>query len=248
MESDIYKQWYEFEKDHWWTMGMRRMCGDMLNRFCTSQKDVAILDIGCGTGGLTRTLGHFGNVYGADISEEAVAFCKKRGIRGLVRTSAENAGFKRNSFSTIIAFCLIEHIAKEEAFLKEMHRILKKDGHLVILTSAFQFLWSRHDDLAHHKRRYTSRSLKQIMQESDFSIKKLSYVNSFLFPGIAAIRIMQRYGYFCAPKEDRFLLDVFYVPRLLNKILYRILRIESKMLKFINFPFGVGLICVGKKH
>jgi len=146
-----------------------------------------------------------------------------------------------------VAFCLIEHLEKDKMFLKEMHRIIKKNGHIVIITSAFQFLWSRHDDLAHHKRRYTTAQVGEIMKKSGFSIKKLSYVNSFLFPAIFIIRIFQKYFNFRADQKNKFLLDVMDTPAPLKNIFYNVLKTESKMLNFVNFPFGVGILCVGQK-
>jgi len=77
MEPDIYRQWYEFEKDHWWTKGMRYLCESVISKYCGSGKKNEILDIGCGTGELTKTLGAFGRVTGADLSSEALGFCRK---------------------------------------------------------------------------------------------------------------------------------------------------------------------------
>jgi ubiquinone/menaquinone biosynthesis C-methylase UbiE len=247
MEADIYRQFYEFEKDHWWSKGMRHLCASAVNRYHIPDISHRILDIGCGTGEMTRSLNALGKTYGADIADEAIAFCRKRGIKRLIRTSAQTAGLKDGVFSTVVAFCLIEHIDDDAAFLKEMSRIMERKGHIVILTSAFSFLWSEHDELAHHKRRYRLGQLKALMQENGFIVKKASYVNSFLFPVIAVIRMMQRFFRIHTSSEKKFVLDFVKLPRLINSLFYALLVAESNIMKYIDLPVGVGILCIGQK-
>lgn len=247
MEKDVYRQWHEYERDHWWTKGMRYLSKQVIAKDHDNSRDGYILDIGCGTGELTKELSLFGGVIGADFSREALDFCRDRGIKTLVRTSAQKTGFRNNTFSLIVAFCLIEHLEDDRAFLKEMHRILKTDGKLIVLTSAFHFLWSQLDELAHHKRRYTKKELNDIMKESNFHVTKISYANFLLFGPIALVRIFQKLFRVKTQVGNKFVLDVVYTPRFLKNILYKILQIEANMLKYINFPFGVSLLCVGQK-
>ena len=248
MESDIYKQFYEFEKDHWWSKGMRYLCNSMIARYHGIKTGDYILDIGCGTGEMTRSLGDIGVTFGADCSSEAIDFCKKRGIDRLVRTTAEDAAFKDSSFSVVVAFCMIEHIEDDKLFLKRMNSILKHGGYLIVLTSAFQFLWSAHDDLAHHKRRYTACQVGRIMRESGFRVNKLSYVNCILFLPILIVRLFQRCFNIQPKLEKRFLLDIVKIPNFINNALYLLLKVETILLNYIDFPFGVGIIGIGQKE
>lgn len=226
---------------------MRYLCTRIIDRYCKDGGCGRILDIGCGTGELTKSLEIFGDVFGADYSPDALAFCKKRGISRLIRISAERTGLKSNSFSLIVAFGLIEHLDEDRLFLAEMRRILKEGGHLVILTSAFQFLWSSHDEMVHHKRRYTRGSLKKMMEKEGFRVNKISYVNSFLFPAITTVRFFQR----CFDSRNRpgeNFLGITKVSPLANAIFYKILQTETKILNYIDLPFGVGIVSVGEKR
>lgn len=225
---------------------MRDLCVDLIRSY-GADRGGYVLDIGCGTGELTRALSRFGTVIGADRSDDALRFCRRRDIPRLVRTSAETCGFKDNTFSLAVAFCLIEHLEDDGEFLRELHRILDTNGRIVILTSAFRFLWSDHDRRAHHKRRYTAGALKTMMEEKGFRIRKLSYVNSTLFPAVAILRLIQRLGKIKFKEEETFSLDIIKTPRLVQTLLYGILTTETRLLRHMSFPFGVGLVCVGEK-
>ena len=226
---------------------MRHLCRSAVGRYHGEGKGRRILDIGCGTGEMTKSLDALGRTYGADIADEAISFCRKRGLERLVRTSAQMAGFKDGAFSTVVAFCLIEHMDDDAAFLKEMNRIMESKGHIVILTSAFKFLWSEHDELAHHKRRYRLGQLKRLMRENGFVIKRSSYVNSFLFPAIAVIRMIQKCFHIHTSSEKKFVLDFVKLPGLLNDLFYGLLVAESNIIKYIDLPVGVGILCIGQK-
>ncbi len=248
MESGVYKQFYEFEKDHWWSKGMRFLCKRMVDRYCKERDGALILDIGCGTGELTHELDkNMPGVIGADMSSEAVEFCRKRAVSTLVMTKAEATGFKGGSFSAVIAFCLMEHISDDALFLAEMHRILKPGGHLIIVTSAFQFLWSKHDEIAHHKRRYRLSVIKRLLKERGFRIRKATYINSAVFPAVLVIRIVQRLFGLGPKSNEGFMLDLVKLPGAVNEILYGLLKTEARALDYINFPVGVGILCVVEK-
>ena len=242
MEDLVYTEFYRLEKEHWWFKGMQYLYEQTIKKIDWKDKYNKMLDMGCGTGELTLYLKSLGKTYAADYSGIALDFCKKRGLSSLVRTSAEQAGFKSNSFTLVVASGLIEHLEKDDDFLREMHRVLSEQGYLVILTSAFRFLWSSHDDMVHHKRRYTVEKLKEIINSNGFQIKKISYVNFFLFLPILAVRIFQRL--FKMQVKKKSFLDVIEMPLYLKVVLYKILQFESGILKYMSLPFGVGIFCV----
>ena len=247
MEKHIYRQFYELEKDHWWFRGMRYLCRSAIDRYCGDRPAGPILDVGCGTGELTRSLGGLGEVFGADRSDEALGLCKRRGMGGLVRTLAESLGFRDDSFSLVVAFGLIEHLDRDRAFLAETNRILRDGGYLVMLTSAYRFLWGAHDDTVHHKRRYTLGGIKSMAKAAGYSARKASYVNSFLFPPIAAARAFQNVlGFGKSGKGGHS--DIAKTTPVLNSVLYKVLQAEAQLMKLINYPFGVGILYIGKKE
>ena len=157
--------------------------------------------------------------------------------------SAENLPIQHSTYDVILALDIIEHIENDNLVLSEIFRALKTDGALVVFVPAYQFLWSFQDDISHHKRRYDANDLKYKIMQAGFEIKKLSYVNSFLFPVVWLGRHVLRTfpGFFKISSESQM------NPTWMNRFLYLIFKAEMPLLRFMNFPFGVSILCVCKK-
>lgn len=127
--------------------------------------------------------------------------------------------------------------ADEKGFLSELSRVCRPGGYILLLTSAYSFLWSRHDEIVHHKRRYTKGEFRRLLTTSGFEVTRTSYVNTFLFLPILAIRLVQRLsGAPVVPEKGSP--DVFKSASLVNGFLYTILWIEAKLLNFVSFPLA----------
>ena len=245
MEADIYKQIYEQETKHWWYRGMLALCQSQLKQhvFLQSFDNIGctILDVGCGTGYWTKNLLRYGRVFALDNAQEALEICRKRGLRNLIKSSADALPFVDKSCDLITVFSVIEHLDKDRALIEEVQRVLKPDGYGIFLTSAYMFLWSKHDEFARHKRRYTEGLLNKMIGDSGLEIVKISYVNTFLFLPILLVRVM---GFKRLTKrhENTVSPDLFAPPKLLNNLFYLLLRLESWLLKWMRFPFGVNLL------
>lgn len=249
VETSVYKQFYELEQEHWWFAGMRTICRDLLKRVVGANdgdRTLTCLDVGCGTGLWTKELESFGQVCALDVAPEALAFCRERGINRLVHATAENLPFKSHSFNLMTAVGVIEHLDDDKQFLAELLRVCRPGGHVLLLTSAYELLWSRHDEIVHHKRRYTNADLRRLLITSGFQVIQNSYVNTFLFPPILAIRLIQRLSSVSGASQNRTP-DVVKPASLVNGILYSILWFEAKLMNFISFPFGVGLLTIIRK-
>ena len=247
METSVYEQFYELEREHWWFAGMRTLCRDLLRGLPIGNdcEETSCLDVGCGAGLWTQELGAFGQTSGLDVAAEALHFCRKRGIKRLVRAAAERLPFKPDSYGLITAIGVIEHIGDDKGFLTELARVCRPGGYVLFLTSAYDFLWSRHDEIVHHKRRYTKGQFTQLLTSCGFQVVRSSYVNTFLFFPILIIRLGQRLSGDLARPEKRSP-DVFVPARLVNKLLYWTLWTETKLLNFVSFPFGVGLFAIAR--
>jgi len=225
------------------------MCRDMLKRYIPQDASVQkrkILDLGCGTGFWTKYLFDYGDVTALDSANEALSICGEQQLKHLIQGDAERLPIADNSYDLVTALGLMEHVDSDRNFIKEVRRVLKPDGHALILTSAYMFLWGAHDGFAHHKRRYTQNTLKSLLRESGFEIVKISYVNTFLFFPILLSRLSER----IYPKkidEQKGSPDFFMPPAPLNETLYGFLRLESWLLKWMGMPFGVGLLAFVRK-
>ncbi len=193
MEPGVYQQLFELERDHWWFLGMRETCRAALLQHVklANPRQVRCLDIGCGTGLWTKELEAFGEVYGLDVAPEALQFCRQRGLRKLVHASAEQLPLVAGGCDLITAIAVIEHLDDDAAFVAQLAHACRPGGYVLLLTSAYQQLWSAHDEAAHHKRRYTKTQLAGLLRCEEFEIVKLSYVNIVLLPAIVGFRVLK---------------------------------------------------------
>ena len=252
MKTEVYDQINELEKDHWWYKGMFALSRDQLEKYVfrspAGSGKCTILDIGCGTGYWTEELLGRGIVIAADNSRKALAICRRRGLNNLIECSADALPISSESCDLITALGVIEHLDDDRGLAREMQRALQPGGYGVILTSAYMFLWSEHDDVAYHKRRYTAAEMKDIMRRAGLEVVKLSYVNFFMFLPVMLIRLARSIKFSKdRPSAGSRSPDLYMPPLLVNKALYSLLRIESKILKYTDLPFGISLFMVVKK-
>lgn len=244
MDSSLYRQFYQLEKTHWWFRGRRNIIASLLSS-CMTHKAETALDIGCGTGFNAALLQHFaGKITGVESSDEAIAFAEKAGISFPVIKGEFPTVAIQDTYDLVSLLDVLEHIDDDRKAVREIERLLKPGGIAVITVPAFSFLWSEHDTLAHHKRRYTRRTLMSLLAaETHLAVEKTSYYNFFLFLPIVTFRFMRRIAGLKKGESD-----VFPVPHALNEILYRIFSWERMLIPHIRLPFGISLICIVRKH
>lgn len=213
-------------------------------RFSLNQnkKSCKILDVGCGTGKNIEAFSRFGAVWGIDSAKEALAFCKKRGFKNVTLGSIEKIPFAKESFDCVTALDVLEHVDDSQA-LKEIYRVLKKSGIIIATVPAFPQLWSRWDEVLHHKRRYTQKTLKRVLQRNEFEIVKISYMHSFLFLPVLIIRAIKNLIH-----ENHYPSDFKLSNRIVNYLLENIANLEKFFIINARIPFGTSLIVVAEKY
>jgi len=247
MEKDEYRKHFELEKDFWWFGGKRAMIRSVITSQLPSDYGGRMLDIGCGTGFNLIFFQDYFDGYGGDLSGDALFYAKKRNLGKLVQNDARHLPFKDGSFAFVSLLDVLYHkrIENDVSVLREVHRVLIDGGFLLITDSAFKFLQSRHDIALHARERYTIKTLKERLGEGGFIVKKISYFNFFLFPGIALVRRIQRRdsSQSLSPQSN-----LKAANPLLNFLLLALLRIEAFLVKRIRLPWGSSIICLAKKN
>ncbi|MDQ3087291.1 MAG: class I SAM-dependent methyltransferase, partial [Acidobacteriota bacterium] len=169
MEQHTYAIMNRVEDSHWWYVGRRAILEEFLRQIIQNPKsqipNPKILDVGCGTGGNLEMLANFGAAEGVDISDDALEFCRSKGLtahKGL----AEKLPFADESFDVVTALDVVEHLDDDIAGLKEMNRVLKKAGKTLIFVPAFMWLWGVQDDVSNHRIRYTKKQIVERLQKS----------------------------------------------------------------------------------
>lgn len=242
MQQHTYSIMYEVEGSHWWFVGRRRIIASFVEEICRSVKarTPRILDVGCGTGANLELLGQFGDAEGVDISPEALAFCRARGLTRVRHGAAENLPYEDGAFDLVTALDVVEHLDRDVAGLREMRRVLRPGGRALFFVPAFMFLWGVQDDVSHHRRRYTLRQLKETVREAGFEVERATYANISFFAPILLGRVLMRVTGARPASENNINVSA------LNGVLGRVLGAESVLLRHMNFPFGVSALCVAR--
>jgi SAM-dependent methyltransferase len=244
MEANVYEQFAQLEENHFWFQGRRRIFFDLLDRELAGRNDLEILEIGCGAGGMLGPLSRYGKVTGIDVAHDYMRYCRQRGYTRVVAGSGYELPFPDRSFDLVALFDVIEHIPDDRRVLREAHRVLRPGGRVFVSVPAYQFLFSQNDRVAHHLRRYTSRSLRAALEAAGLQIRKLSYFNTFLFPLIvpAVLVLKAKERLFGLPEGQTNLSHQFAPP--VNAAFGAIMTSERLLLRHIGFPFGHSLLAL----
>ena len=238
MERVIYQHMEEFDGRHWWYRARRHILAALIRREVHPPKGAFVLDVGCGSGHNLPMLSEFGMVDAVELDEEARSIAARRLGRPVMNAPLpELDGVPDRHYDLIGAFDVIEHIGDDSGALKSIARKLKPGGTLLMTVPAHQWMWSAHDVLNHHKRRYSKRSLKQLVESSPLKLHKVGYFNSLLFP----VAVAQRMASKLRGKEDA---DLALPPALLNGALEAVFASERHLVGRFPFPPGLSLFAV----
>lgn len=240
MQKYLYKDLYLLEDKHWWHISKRRAVSYLIQKY-TPGGNLKILDIGCGTGRNIEELQKFGNVYGIDSSTDALRYCKKRGLKNINVGNAEKTLIKSGSFDIVSLLDVLEH-TDDNKTLQEMQRILKKNGLIIITVPAFSWLWSKWDEVLHHKRRYDKAKITAILLKNNFTPIYTTYLYSYLvLPAVIIRKVKQRLS------QKGYTSDFQLSNQWINKIMSLISNIEFQIAQKVSIPIGTSIFIVAKK-
>ncbi len=251
MDQKYYKEYYHLERNHWWFRARLEILESMLQKIIlpSNQQAIKVLNAGVATGATTTMLEKYGAVTSLEYDKDCCTFLKNELKIEVTNASLTDLPFENNSFDLVCAFDVVEHIEDDQLAVSEINRVLKKDGMVFLTVPAFNFLWSHHDEVNHHFRRYTSSQLTKVVSGNRFAVNHTTYFNALLFPPIFLIRIFSK----LLPKKKNIEttgsdFERFNSSSFINKCFYWIFKKEKWWLdKKWSFPFGVSLMLIGKK-
>lgn len=245
MDLDYEIKYHQKEESNWWFLGRRNAIVRLLNE---KNRDLKILDIGCAGGALILDLQNAGfhNVYGVDISEKAVQVCKERGVKNAFAMDGHAPEFEAGSFDILIASDSLEHLKDDMMALGNWNRLLKPGGVLYVFVPAFMYLWSEHDVINQHYRRYTAIGLRKKLEASGFAVEKHSYWNFLMYFPTTVFRLFQRvkFSFVKNEKPQDHLKD--FNPTI-NRFLIKLIDKENVFFKYFGLPVGVSAYAKGIK-
>ncbi len=255
MQQHTYAIMDRVEDSHWWFVGRRAILESFLISICArlgsgtqsaelpakaGTPNLRILDVGCGTGANLEMLAQFGSAEGVDVSDDALEFCRRKGLT-VQKGLAETLPYEDEAFDVTTALDVIEHLDDDIAGLKEMHRVTKTGGYSLIFVPAFMWLWGVQDDISNHRIRYTKKQIVERLEAAGYTVERATYANFTFFAPILGGRTLMKLTGIKPESENNITVSG------LNGIFGKIFSAERHILRKVNFPFGVSIVIVAKK-
>jgi SAM-dependent methyltransferase len=253
MRAQDFEDMYRLEGDHWWFAGMREITAALLDPLCPRGPRRRVLDAGCGTGVNLEWLDRYaggGEVFGIDIEQTALDFCRARGLRALARASATALPFGADSFDLVTSFDVLVQIPGEgadAAAVGEMRRVLRPGGVLFARAAAYGWMMSGHDRALDTQRRYNLGELRGLLEASGLRVVRSTYANGLLLPAAVVRRLLLK----PLGLADRGS-DVRPLPpslSWLDRAFVSALGAEARLLRRpgASLPAGLSAVCVAVK-
>jgi SAM-dependent methyltransferase len=238
MERQVYDRMAELDQLHWWYRARRKVLSALIARVVRPPRNARILEVGCGTGHNLAMLDTFGTVDAIEVDPAARALAEQRLGRPVGSAPLPDLdGVPSGGFDLIGSFDVIEHIDDDRAALAGIARCLKPGGKFVMTVPAHQWMWSAHDEVNHHRRRYSKSGLEALFQGSPLKLERIGYLNSLLFPVAMAARAAGR----VTGKDDG---DDTLPPAPLNAALEAVFAQEARLIGRVPLPPGLSLWAV----
>lgn len=239
MNPAEYERMYRYEDSYWWFVSRRELVDALLSQLPLPSRAV-VVDVGCGTGATALLLQKYGLVVGIDISPLALHWSAQRGVNHLVQASAERLPLRSGCVDVVIATDILEHLDDDVAVLREFWRVLKPGGYVVVTAPAYRILWSEHDLALMHRRRYVAGVLARRSRQAGFEVVRLTYALFLLFPLALVMRLLRRRPPAHKPPEAQ----LPPLPPWLNRLLIGVQRFETRLLRWLRFPWGVSVVAI----
>ena len=234
------------EREHFWFHGFRRFVRPLLAQ---AARDVEgripwILDCGCGTGNNLQMIRQYGRAYGIDLTYSGLAYARGHRERLIAQASATALPFPDRVFDIVTSFDVIYALddAGAAAALKEMYRVMRPGGYLVLNVAALPMLRGNHSVLGGEVQRYTRGSLRRHFEQAGFSVKRLTYTNVSILPLVAGVRFGQRlFGHRESARE------ISVPSRPVNTALAALLAAEAVIVRRVDMPIGSSLLALAAR-
>ena len=238
MERAVFDRMDELDQHHWWFTARRRILSSVIARVARPPKGARILELGCGTGHNLAMLSRFGQVEASELDPIARELASERLGRPVIEAALPDLSmFPQGAYDLVALLDVLEHVPDDKNSLRAIYQLLKPGGALLLTVPINPWMFSAHDVVHHHHRRYRKNEIRHLAEEAGYSIDLLSPFNSLLFPPIAAVRFLGK----LTGKDDS---DDAMPSPFVNKLLDGIFGLERGLIGRLPMPFGVSLVAV----
>jgi len=227
------------DRSHWWFRGRLAVIRATLRRALPPRR-VRLLELGCGSGNVLAALTEFGEAVGMEANDDLITAARAAGLDVRVGHLPDDLGVAPGWAEVVLLLDVIEHVDDDVATLGAARAGIGEGGLLVVTVPAYRWLWSGHDEVLGHRRRYTAGELRAAVERAGFAVLRVSYFNTLLFPLLVAVRAWKRL------RGDRGH-DLRRPAAPLNALLERVFALERYLVPRVALPFGSSLILIGRR-
>lgn len=246
MNTEYFKEYYNLERKNWYFIVRYQIIDFFLNKYLPKRSDIKILNIGAATGRSSEILMKYGEVKSLEYDKDCCNFTRETLNIDIIQGSITSLPYQNESFDVVCAFDVLEHIEDDQQGADEIKRVCKQDGLIIITVPMNKALWSQHDEVNHHYRRYNKSEILKLFE----NLKRVHYTffNSLLFVPIYLFRTFSRVFKIKNRKGSGSDFSVLPQKGIINKLLYLVFKLEFKTLKYFKYPFGVSFFVILKKN
>lgn len=247
MDNHYFKEYYTLERNHWWFRARSFILENQIQKL-NLKGPLKILNVGVATGSTTQMLSKYGTVTSVEFDKDCCQFLREELKMDVIEASVTDLPFTENSFDLVCAFDVVEHVQDHKTAVLEMKRVCKSQGIVFCTVPAFDFLWSKHDDVNHHIRRYTKREFSSLFQGSGHIVYQ-SYFNFFLFLPVAFFRLLSNALPHLFSRKGAGSDFTIEGGGALSEVFHAIFKSENAVLKRgLSLPFGISYLLLWKKQ
>lgn len=226
---------------HWWYRGRRRVVRAVLDSL-ELRPGARLLDAGSGSGRTLDELARYGSAAGIEVNPAGVEAARTRGHAEVVRAPVEAIPHADAAFDAVTCLDVIEHTPDDVRSLLELRRVTRPGGALVVTVPAYPWLWSRHDEVNRHYRRYTRRALRHAAEAGGWHVERMTGFNAVYLLPAAAVRVARRGR---DGESQSGSSELALTPPALNGVLELPLRAEAALIaRGWSLPAGLSLLAV----
>jgi 2-polyprenyl-3-methyl-5-hydroxy-6-metoxy-1,4-benzoquinol methylase len=246
MDKSYYREYFDIERNHWWFRARSRILQNYILKNISGGEPLRILNVGVATGATSVMLQHFGEVVSIEYEQECIDFIKDKVSFQVIQGSILELSFADHTFDLVCAFDVIEHVEDHALAVRELQRVCKPDGSVLVTVPAGMNLWSEHDEINHHFRRYSLNQLRSVFSSSG-EIAFSTYFNFWLYLPILFARKIS--NWFRDKKKGQLQSDFEkFKMGITGMLLFNLLQSESWFIsRKISLPRGVSALLHWRK-
>ena len=244
MDPQIYRVFRGRYEDNWYFATRTKVLTTFMRPYCPVSADARIVDLGAGTGKILADTRQAAVAVAIEENPDLARFGRGRyGLPFVLANLSDDIPIGSGAIDLVLMLDVLEHVEQDRPLLSEVFRVLRPGGRLIISVPAFQGLWSRHDELHHHKRRYSRLGLLSVLAEAGFVCDRLTYYNTLLLPLVYLSRKLERFSRAWTQSAS----DYDKAPRALAMLLHWVFGLERKLIPRYDLPVGVSLLAVARR-